>query len=43
MKETLESLAVIVAMVVAAEVINEVVGYRMIDVKVDKNTIRRGK
>ena len=42
MKE-LESILVIVGLVVAAEVINEVVGYRLIDVKVDKNTIRRGK
>lgn len=43
MKETLESLAILTAIIVVAEVVNEVVGYRLIDVKVDKKTIKRSK
>lgn len=42
MKE-LESIFMVIGLVVVAEVVNEVVGYRLVDVKVDKNTIRRSK
>ncbi len=43
MKDTLESALVIIGFIIVAEVINEAVGYRCIDVKFDKNTIRRRK
>jgi hypothetical protein len=43
MKQTVESLVVLIGYIVVAEVINEICGYRMIDVRIDKNTIKHTK
>ena len=40
MKETLESVLMVVAVIVVAEVINGCLGYKCITVELDKNTIR---
>jgi hypothetical protein len=42
MKETLESIAILVSIIVVAEVINEVVGYRMIEVET-KDALKKKK
>jgi len=42
MKETLESMAILIGIVIVAEVINEIVGYRVIEVDT-KDTFKKRK
>lgn len=40
MKETIESMLVLTAIIVIAEVVNEIAGYQLVQVELDKNTIK---
>jgi hypothetical protein len=43
MKETLESIAIMVGIIVVAEVINEVAGYKIVEVDFSKSSPKKRK